>query len=714
MIIFENIFYGKNTNKYNHLFTIKHTNNIMIMSIYTRKYINLRFKALCLFAVLFLFSPSTYSQNTDLHSLPKITNNQKILNHADSLSHINIPLSLNFCLQEIEKIDIQDNPILFFKLLNLTKYCYYNTAQLVQADSISKYIQALIVEDFHPVYHSEILLTKAKLALSNNRNIESVRLARSALIISERNENPANQIEALTILSRLYSKMDRIPLSLEYIEEAVALSKKTRTFTDDYKTIITRSSILLQSNAVKEAQKDLIVAYQISKQLNNIGFQTNATFRTGQFFYNQKNYIKALEQFERSLVLAKSKNRQTFIANILTYKAAVAGKLGDYRLAVNYNRQALQIRKKAHQQQMQGSSYYNIASSIFYLNQYDSVLFYIKKGEEKYRPYHQQPDFIRGFDLRRKVAIAQGNYKKAFFLLEESMQILDSLFLNENKAKIDDLESDFSRGKYEQLKTEMETEVSLQKALGERNSLLLNFLLFILVLVAISSYFAYIRYRNINRRKIALASQKLILVQMNSHFVFNALTAIQSLIYKQEIDATIYYLSVFSNMMNKILDVSNKSFVSLKSEIDFVKYFLQIQHLRFGDDLNFNIEIDDEIDLSKINTPPMLIYPFIEYAVEECVQKPLIQGKEKPSILIVLKQYSNYTSYKVIDINLGFSSLNNCFIKRHGGQEISCQTLTKERMSIYNNIFKTKLIFVRSTETILNVEYPFIEFQIKK
>ncbi len=684
------------------------------MKTHKKNHNQLNILLLQIFSWIIILSTTSFAQNTDIHSVANTLHGKEISNYADSLARINNPLALEYCIEEIRKINYQDQPILFFHLMTGVRNGYFGTIQVHKADSISNFLLSIVTENLHPIFHVEILKNKANIALLNKQNIEAVRLIQSALGLSEKENDIAAQIDAFLILSTVYQTMERYAISLEYAEKAIELSKITTVSTDDFLALLTKAKSLIQLNRMTEADKSLSQAKTLAFQLDNIDFQGKIFHMTGLFFYKQNNYIKALEYFDLALSSFEKLNNKTKQSSIITQKAAVAGKLEKYKLAADLNHKALEIRQDIQYQHLIASSYYNIASSLFYLQKYDSVLYYVKKGEVLYRSYHNNPDIVRGYNLRKKVAIAKGNYHQAYNILNTSMQIRDSIFHNRNKHKIVELESDFSRGKYMQIKTEMETETKLQQVKTERNNLFLQVSIFVLFLVILSSYLYFLYFKSKNNHKIILTSQKLIFIQMNSHFVFNALTAIQSLIYKQDIKTANHYLSIFSNMMNRIIDVLHQNLVSLQFEIDFVKEFLEIQHLRFGDDLQYEIDIDKNLNLSRIKIPPMLIYPFIEYAVEECVQNANKNTDDKPMLLIKLKDQGKYLIYEVIDKDLGFSDLNNCFIKRYEDKEINCEQLTLERMATYKRFFKTKFTFAKSKTTIDNKEYYSIVFKIKK
>ncbi len=103
---------------------------------------------------------------------------------------------------------------------------------------------------------------------------------------------------------------------------------------------------------------------------------------------------------------------------------------------------------------------------------------------------------------------------------------------------------------------------------------------------------------------------------MNPHFIFNALTNIQSFMYlNKPVDAATY-LTTFAGLMRNILDNSKKNSIPLDKEITTISNYLKLQKLRMGNKLDYTIELDESIVPERCQIPPMLAQPFIENAIE--------------------------------------------------------------------------------------------------
>lgn len=103
--------------------------------------------------------------------------------------------------------------------------------------------------------------------------------------------------------------------------------------------------------------------------------------------------------------------------------------------------------------------------------------------------------------------------------------------------------------------------------------------------------------------------------QMNPHFIFNALNSIKVFLIENNKEQAIFYLNKFAKLIRKILDSSRLGSVSLKEELETIQLYLGIENMRFDNEVEFNIKVDDEIDLERIKVPPLILQPFVENAL---------------------------------------------------------------------------------------------------
>ncbi len=141
------------------------------------------------------------------------------------------------------------------------------------------------------------------------------------------------------------------------------------------------------------------------------------------------------------------------------------------------------------------------------------------------------------------------------------------------------------------------------------------------VSVAILLWIVYKRRIKNLKAKAAIKQQmaelegKAIRAQMNPHFIFNSLNAIQESIVTENIDAAYDYLSQFSKLLRMVLDNSDKNLIPLSSELETIRLYLSLEALRFSQSFSYTIENSDKLDKEDIYIPSLLLQPFVENAI---------------------------------------------------------------------------------------------------
>lgn len=142
------------------------------------------------------------------------------------------------------------------------------------------------------------------------------------------------------------------------------------------------------------------------------------------------------------------------------------------------------------------------------------------------------------------------------------------------------------------------------------------------------------------RKSERLASElKFLRSQVSPHFLFNVLTNLVSLA-RQQSDLLEPTLIKLSELLRYMLYESNNEKFSLGSEIDSLKNYVELQHLRFGEDVKVDLQIDVEDPSCSIE--PMLLIPFVENAFKHGIG--LVND---PFINIWLRSKNNHLSYTV-------------------------------------------------------------------
>ncbi|WP_196891358.1 sensor histidine kinase, partial [Aureivirga marina] len=118
----------------------------------------------------------------------------------------------------------------------------------------------------------------------------------------------------------------------------------------------------------------------------------------------------------------------------------------------------------------------------------------------------------------------------------------------------------------------------------------------------------------INSKELEKMKMTALRSQMNPHFLFNSLNSINNFVIQNDVEKASDYITKFSRLIREILNNSSKLIVSLKEELEILNIYIKIEQLRVKGGFDFILNISPEIDLAKINIPPLFLQPYIENA----------------------------------------------------------------------------------------------------
>ena len=141
-----------------------------------------------------------------------------------------------------------------------------------------------------------------------------------------------------------------------------------------------------------------------------------------------------------------------------------------------------------------------------------------------------------------------------------------------------------------------------------------------------------------------LASKRL---QMNPHFLFNALDAISNFIFKNQPKDAVKYMGKLAKMMRLTLDSSRSEAMVLADEMELINQYLDLCKLRYG---NFDVQwkVDENLDTFDHYVPPMLLQPVVENAVQHAL-RPVMAMEQVATLCIKVTLNENRLCIAVED-----------------------------------------------------------------
>lgn len=191
--------------------------------------------------------------------------------------------------------------------------------------------------------------------------------------------------------------------------------------------------------------------------------------------------------------------------------------------------------------------------------------------------------------------------------------------------------------------------------------------------------------RKVEMSKIEL---KALRSQMNPHFVFNSLNAIQHYIFNAKSEEAIKYLNKFARLVRIILNNSEKPTVTVGEDLEALKLYLELEQMRFEGKFEYEIIVDESVDSDYDIMPPLLMQPYVENAILHGLNpKP-----EKGKLTIRLSSKNNFLICTIADNGIGREKASEIRrtmpVKKYKSLGMK---ITEDRLRILNEINNSQL-----------------------
>ncbi len=175
--------------------------------------------------------------------------------------------------------------------------------------------------------------------------------------------------------------------------------------------------------------------------------------------------------------------------------------------------------------------------------------------------------------------------------------------------------------------------------------------------------------------------------QMNPHFIFNSLNSIKRYIIDNEKQNAVYYLNKFSKLIRKILSASMEKEISLSEELETMELYVNIENIRFNNEINFSIHIDETLNLNAIKVPSLILQPFLENAIWHGLS---LRKKDKTLSINLEKENSSYVNIDIIDNGIGRERSAEIKSKKVHKRDSIGIALTEERLALFSKGYVNK------------------------
>jgi two-component sensor histidine kinase len=491
--------------------------------------------------------------------------------------------------------------------------------------------------------------------IDNSKTKDSLYVSRLIALSNTYKTGNSNQQIALLKEAKTIATKNKDSLSLGIIFQKIAGAYNSKGVYDkaiaaalNAKHIFDKQDVLPQQLS---SNSRLITIYRnngyaqkaINLSKENLGLIKDLPLNknTGRYYfdlgvsYSANNQLdSALVYYQKATYLAKEAKFLTGEMFMILSTGQLYKKMNRFDEAKNAFNTVLEYYEKVGNRNGTANVNYSLATLESLQSRHKASIPYYKTSLKLYEEMNRL-QFVK--DINQKLYIAYSivqDTAKANKALKVYNIMKDTLNNREQRSLIADMTT-----KYETEKIRAENKLNakqaeLAKAESERNSIYFWITLIGLAMAIIIGLLYYSRLKQeknneliqqelkASQKQLALEKQyrdselKALKAQMNPHFIFNVLNSIQEFIVLNQKEKASEYLATFAELIRNYLNFSNEDFISLREEVDTISNYLQLEHLRFGEDFQYSISVAKNIDKDHVKLPAMFIQPYVENALK--------------------------------------------------------------------------------------------------
>jgi LytS/YehU family sensor histidine kinase len=170
---------------------------------------------------------------------------------------------------------------------------------------------------------------------------------------------------------------------------------------------------------------------------------------------------------------------------------------------------------------------------------------------------------------------------------------------------------------------------------------------------------------------------------MNPHFLFNVLNSIKGYIYENDKKNAARYLSDFSSLVRKVLDLSSLPTVSLDQELDALKLYIDLEAMLLQSDFQYRIQVEENVDPSGIQIPALLLQPYVENAFKHGLRHKT--GPKRILIRITMDEENGVLTIEISDNGIGRKAAGELNAVNRGEHESFATSAMEKRIELLNH-----------------------------
>lgn len=521
-------------------------------------------------------------------------------------------------------------------------------------------------------------------AANNKGNIPLGReLNQLALTLHTENKDTLGIANAHYDLGNSYESEASYEPAVQEMIIASQLYEKVGDMKGQIYSLNTLAVIYYRINELDKALELFTKCAAMAKQHGERRIFATSLANAGNIHYFKKDSDKAVEYYNQAIAIREEMGDLAGQGHLLNNIATIYFSKGDYREAIVYHERAIALRKARGNQVDIVSSLNNIALNHAFLGEFARADQYLLEAAAILKQIKNKYGESVNLEHRYKLDSVMGRSDLAFTHFQQFVALRDSLMNAGKSQQIADLQVKYETEKKEQEIQRLSQEAEIQALELSRQRYLVAGVLLVALLGAVSGWLVYKQKTLKQHEALVLMEQKALRSQLNPHFIFNALGAIQNFMLQNKPEEAGGYMTRFARLMRQILENSREDYVSLEEEISTLENYLELQLLRFRGRFTYEIVVAGDIDREEVSIPPMFAQPFIENALEHGLKDMQSGGR----VLVSFTRQHDHILLTVEDNGVG---IGGTYVAR-GGHKSLAGAITAERVSLINKGLKRKI-----------------------
>lgn len=519
---------------------------------------------------------------------------------------------------------------------------------------------------------------------SINYHLEALNLAKS-------DNNVELEVVSYNMLGVVYRRRNLIRAALDYHKQALDLAESVVPL-----TIGLEQSIAVSQNSIGNIylvlrQNDLALdmfkkSLSIEQKYNNkLGLAINHQ-NIGYALEEKGNLDDALINYQISLDY--NNQNDSDIGRVICYNsiAKIYIKKEKFDEALELLEKALNKAVAIGDKYYIANTYTNLGWAQLSIDMLSEAEDNLLKGLAVAKDYDISNDEIDAYLHLSELFTKKQNYKLAFEYYKK-YENLDKTITNERNIQyVNDLIMKYESEKKNSKIKELANENEIMTLKLEENRKMYFVGLGGLLLLVIILYILYRQSKLKDEKKIITLEQDMLRNQMNPHFIFNSLNSIKLYIINNEKENAVYYLNKFSKLMRKILVASTEKEITLEEELETMALYINIENMRFSNQIEYTSIVNPEIDTSLIKVPSLILQPFLENALWHGLSS---KEGEKSIRLEVEKNGTDFVTVKITDNGVGREASKKIENIKSLNKKSVGITLTMERLANFSKNFSS-------------------------